>query len=216
MRRILAGTFLFLFFTATTFAQTDAKAKAILAQVSQKYRTYNIVKADFTLTIDNPVAKIKQSQAGTIYVKSKTNKYKVTLKDQELISDGKTNWTYQKEDKEVQVSDVDNTKNSINPAQIFTIYEKGFKYLYVGDGKINGRATYTIDLSPVDTKPSFFKVRLSVDKVNKTISNAIIFDKSGARYTYLIKTFTPNVKVSESIFSFNPKAHPGVEVVDLR
>ncbi|MDF3078577.1 MAG: gliding motility protein [Sphingobacteriaceae bacterium] len=216
MKKIITVTFLLTFIAVAGFAQTDARAKSILAQVSQKYRTYNIIKADFTLTIDNPAAKIKQSQTGTIYVKSKTNKYKVTLKDQDLISDGKTQWTYQKQDKEVQVSDVDNSQNSINPAQIFTIYEKGYKYLYVGDGKINGRSTYTIDLSPVDTKPSFFKVRLSIDKANKTISNAIIFDKGGAKYTYLIRSFTPNVKVSESIFSFNPKAHPGVEVVDLR
>lgn len=216
MKNIIISVFLLIALSTAANAQTDAKAKTILAQVSQKYRSYNIIKADFILTIDNPAAKIKQTQAGSVFVKSKTNKYKMSIKDQELISDGKTQWTYQKQDKEVQVSDVDNSQNSINPAQIFTIYERGFKYLYIGDGKINNRPTYTIDISPEDTKRSFFKVRLSIDKGNKTISNAIIFDKSGARYTYLIKTFTPNVKVAESIFTFNPKNYPGVEVVDLR
>ncbi len=216
MKKILLSVFLFAAFACSTLAQTDAKAKLILSQVSQKYRTYDVIKADFIFTIDNPEAKMKQSQPGTLYIKSKANKYKMALKGQELISNGKVQWTYQKDDNEVQVSDVDNNTASINPAKIFTIYEKGYKYLYIGDAKINGRPVYTIDLSPENTNHSFFKVRLSVDKLSKTISNAIIFDKNGSKYTYLIKTFVPNVKVPETMFTFDPKKYPGIEVVDLR
>jgi len=57
---------------------------------------------------------------------------------------------------------------------------------------------------------------LRIDKVNKQISNIVVNDKNGNVYTYLIKSFTPNVKVNDSLFSFDAKAHPGVEVVDLR
>jgi outer membrane lipoprotein-sorting protein len=138
------------------------------------------------------------------------------LKAQELISDGRNQWTYSKADKEVQLSEVDNSPNALNPAQIFTIYEKGFKYLYTGDSKVNNRTVHVIDLTPTDGKRSFFKVRLNIDKSTKQISNAIIFDKNGNRYTYTIRTFTPNVKVSESMFAFDAKKYPGVEVVDLR
>jgi outer membrane lipoprotein-sorting protein len=73
-----------------------------------------------------------------------------------------------------------------------------------------------IDLSPIDTKRSFFKIRLSIDKVAKQIANVVIFDKNGNKYTYYIKTFTPNVKVPETTFAFDAKKYPGVEVVDLR
>jgi outer membrane lipoprotein-sorting protein len=44
----------------------------------------------------------------------------------------------------------------------------------------------------------------------------VIFDKNGNKYTYQIKTFTPNVKVPETTFAFDAKKYPGVEVVDLR
>jgi len=138
------------------------------------------------------------------------------MKDQELISDGKSQWTYLKSDKEVQLSDVDNSSKALNPAKIFTIYEKGFKYLYTGDVKQNSRVYHVIELSPMDSKQSFFKVRLTIDKQTKRISKALIFDKNGSHYTYTIKTFTPNVKVPETIFTFDPRKHPGVEVVDLR
>ena len=215
MRKVVLSAILLLGFVLSALAQTDAKAKAILAQVSKKYRSYDVIKTDFTFTINNPQAKISESESGTLYAKAKSNKYKVVLKSQELISDGRSQWTYVKADKEVQLSEVDNSPNALNPAQLFTIYEKGFKYLYAGDSKVNNRIVHVIDLTPT-TKQSFFKIRLNVDKATKQISNAVIFDKNGSRYTYTIKSFTPNVKVSESIFAFDAKKHPGVEVVDLR
>lgn len=202
--------------TISVKAQSEPKAKAILAEVSKKYKGYDVIKSTFTFSVDNPQAKLKESQSGTLYVRSKANKYKVVLEDQELISDGKNQWTYLKADKEVQLSEVDNSSDALNPAKIFSIYEKGFKPLYINDSKVNGRVYHNIELTPVDAKKSFFKIKLQVDKVNKQIMNAVIFDKNGNRYTYAIKTFTPNVKVPESTFAFDARKHPGVEVVDLR
>lgn len=202
--------------TLSSYAQTDAKAKAILAEVSKKYRLYDIVKADFTFTVDNQQAKVKETQQGTLYAKASVNKYKVAMTSQDLISDGKSQWTYLKDDKEVQLTSVDNSDDVINPAKIFTLYEKGYKYLYTGDSKIGGKVYQMIDLSPIDTKKSFFKIRLSIDKAAKQISNVLIFDKNGSKYTYAIKSFVPNVKVPESTFAFDAKKYPGVEVVDLR
>ena len=203
-------------FTITVKAQSETKAKAILADVSKKYRSYDIIKTEFSFTLDNPQAKIKETQSGTLYVRSKANKYKVILKDQELISDGKIQWTYLKADKEVQLSEVDNSPNALNPAKIFTIYEKGFKPLYISDTKAEGKIYHNIELTPVDAKTSFFKIKLKINKASKQIVNAVIYDKNGNHYTYAIKTFTPNVKIPESTFAFDAKKHPGVEVVDLR
>jgi len=216
MKKLIVITALILSSLTAAWAQTDVKAKAILANVSRKYRSYDIIKTDFTYTLENQQANTKETQTGTIYVKSKTNKYKIILKGQELISDGKTQWTYLKADKEVQLSDIDKDPNTLNPAKIFTIYETGFKYIYTGDTKVNGRVNNVIELTPVDTKRSYFKVRLDIDQLNNQITNAVIFDKNGNRYTYAIDTFTPNMKVSESIFAFDPKQYPGVQVVDLR
>jgi len=197
-------------------AQTDAKAKAILAEVSKKYRSYDIVKTDFSFTLESPQNKSKDTQQGTLLVKANANKYKVVMTDQDMISDGKSQWTYLKKDKEVQVSVVDNSGDALNPAQIFTLYEKGFKYLFTGEQKVGGKVYQMIDLSPIDTKKSYFKIRLGINKAAKQIATVLIFDKNGNKYTYNVKTFVPNVKVPESTFAFDPKKYPGVEVVDLR
>lgn len=208
---LILGTFAF-----NASAQTDAKAKEILAAVSKKYRSYDVVKTDFTFTLNNAQAKVKETQQGTLYVKANANKYKVAMTNQDLISDGKVQWTYLKNDKEVQISNVDLSGDAINPAKIFTIYEKGFKYLYTGESKVGNKVYQMIDLSPIDAKKAVFKIRLSIDKASKQIANVLIFEKSGNTYNYNVKTFSPNVKVPATIFAFDAKKYPGVEVVDLR
>jgi outer membrane lipoprotein-sorting protein len=184
-----------------------------------------VIKTDFSLTLDNQQAGVKETQTGTLISKAKAGKYKVTLYssasvkdvDKEIISDGKSQWTYLKKDKEVQVGDAGKGGDGLsNPSQIFTIYEKGYKYLYTGEQKIAGKAYQAIDLTPENEKASIFKVRLLVDKAKKQIYSALLFDKNGNKYNYVVKSFTPNAPVADSTFGWDAKAHPGVEVVDLR
>lgn len=216
MKKILIALLLLSGINSTTYAQVDAKATAILAGVSKKFKTYDIVKTDFVFTLESPQNNAKETQQGTLYVKSKANKYKVVMTSQDMISDGKSQWTYLKKDKEVQVATVDNSSDALNPAQIFTLYEKGFKYGYTGEKKVGNKVYQMIDLSPLDTKKTYFKVRLGIDKVARQIASVLIFDKNGNKYTYAVKTFVPNVKVPESTFAFDAKKYPGVEIVDLR
>ncbi|MES2279769.1 MAG: outer membrane lipoprotein carrier protein LolA [Bacteroidota bacterium] len=223
MKRIIIYIITILF-TAQAHAQQDAQAKAILAQVSAKFRTMNTVKADFTFTLDNPQGGVKQTQNGTLIVNPKGNKFKVSLYDpanktaveQEIISDGKTQWSYVKANKEVEVNNAGKPGDELNPAQLFTLYEHGYKYIYTGDQKLNGKTCQVIDLSPEDANKNFFKIRLMIDKLKKQLYSATLFDKGGNKYTYTLNTITPNVKVTDDTFTFDKKAHPGVEVVDLR
>lgn len=224
MKRIFACIILFTATAATAFAQKDADAKAILGQVGLKYKSYNTVKSDFVITIQNPQAGVNETQNGTLLTQTKANKYKLSIYTnaaktalaQEITSDGKTQWTYMPKEKEVQVGDVNNNPEGINPAQLFTLYEKGYKYIYTGLQKHAGQTYQVIELTPNDAKQNIFKIRLMIDKVKKQIYSAQLFDKNGNRYNYTIKTFTPNTPVTADTFTYNTKAHPGVEVVDLR
>lgn len=210
----------------SAFAQKDAEARAILNKVSAKYHAYNIVKSDFTIVIDDPQSGTTQTQKATLIVQAKTNRYKLTMYsadptqknvvEQEIISDGKSQWTYLKKDKEVQLNNVDHSEGTFNPAQMFTLYEKGFKYIYTGNKIEKGKTYQVIDLTPEDIDKQYFKVRLMIDKLQKQLYSALIFDKSGMKYSYTVNTFIPNVNMPETTFTFDKKSHPGVEVVDLR
>jgi outer membrane lipoprotein-sorting protein len=225
MKTIILYTLLIFGTITTAFAQKDAQAKAILNPLSLKYRSYTAIKSDFSFTLDNAQDNMKGTQNGTLIVEPKTNKYRISLYspgaaktdvEQEIISDGKSQWSYNKRDKEVQLSNVDKSSAGFNPAQIFTIYEHGYKYLYTGEVKEGGKVYQVIDLTPEDDKITFFKVRLMIDKVKKTIYSALVFDKNGSKYSYVLKDFIPNPPITNDTFTFDSKAHPGVEVVDLR
>ena len=224
MKKLLITAALCVAAVSHLFAQKDVTAKGILNKVSEKYRAYNAVKTDFDFTLNNPQANIKETQSGTLTALVKGDKFLVVLYSpnnktsvaQAIISDGKTQWTYLAKDKEVQVNNVDNSGEALNPAKIFTIYETGYKYLYTGEIKMGGKIYQLIDLTPEDGKKSFFKIRLTIDRLKKEIYSALIFDKNGNRYTYTLKTFVPNPPVSAATFSFDAGSHKGVEVVDLR
>ncbi|HVW16277.1 MAG TPA: outer membrane lipoprotein carrier protein LolA [Mucilaginibacter sp.] len=224
MKRLLTISLILTASVQISFAQKDAQARKIMNAVGLKYKAYNLIKAEFTFKLDDPQANIRNTQTGTLIARPKENKFKVIIYDpankssetQEIISDGKSQWTYVKKDNEVELNDIDKSEGNINPAQIFTFYEHGYKYIYNGDYNIGGRVCQEIDLTPEDAKKPFFKIRLEIDKVKKLIYSATIFDKNGSRYTYTIDSFTPNVKLPETIFTYDKKDHPGVEVVDLR
>jgi outer membrane lipoprotein-sorting protein len=224
MKKLIIYTLLLLS-TASAFAQKDKQAKIILDQVSQKYKSYPFIKSEFAFTIDNPQAGEKRTQNGMLIAQSKTNKFRVTIFspnstkpdiDQEIISDGKTQWTYLKKDKEVQKSDADHSDDGFNPAKLFTLYEHGYKYIFTGEQRISGKIYQVVDLTPENDKSQYFKIRLMIDKVKKQIYSALIFDRNGSKYTYALRSFLASPDVLENTFTFDAKAHPGVEVVDLR
>lgn len=202
--------------TTPLFAQKDAKAKAILAAVSKKYSSFNVIRSEFNYSISSTQSGSTETMTGVLTLQAKTNKYKLVFDEQEIGSDGINQWTYLKEDKEVQLSKVDNSANAINPAKIYTIYQKGYKYIYTGEAKKNGAIYQHIDLTPTDKKSTIFKIKLSIDKATKLIQQAVIFNKNGTKFTYTVNAFTSTIKLSESYFEFNKADFPGAEIVDLR
>lgn len=217
MKNLFAITFTLavLFFTGSiTLAQTDQKAQEILKGVSAKYKSFNSLEADFTLTLDNPSEKIKDTQKGKVALKG--NKYWVEIGGQTIVSDGKTVWTYLKDANEVQITEATNDKDAITPTNIFTVYEKGFKSKFVEEKAVKGKTMQVIELIPEDAKKPFFKVQLQIDKADKVIQSAKLFDRNGNHYIYTLENITPNSVANESIFTFNTTKYPKIEVVDLR
>ena len=203
-----------LFTVVSAQAQSDARAHEILKGVSAKYKSFNSLEADFTLTLDNPSEKIKDTQKGTVALKG--NKYKVEIGGQTIVSDGKTVWTYLKDANEVQITEATNDKDAITPTNIFTVYEKGFKSKFLEEKKVDGKTIQVIELVPEDSKKPFFKVQLNIDKADKMIQSAKLFDKNGNHYIYTLNNIKPNSVANESIFTFNTTKYPKIEVVDLR
>ncbi len=201
--------------TVPAFAQNDAKAQAILQNVSKKINGLKSLKANFALHLTGGNGKVNDTKKGTFAMKGQ--KYHVALSGQEIICDTKTIWTYTKDANEVQVSTFDPNAQTISPAKLFTnFYDKEYKYKYIGEQKVNGKPCDVIEMTPISKSKQFTKIELHIDKATSTIVSGNVWEKSGNKYQYDISGFTPNAPLADTYFSFDTKAHPGVEVVDLR
>lgn len=200
---------------AGSLGQNDPKAKAVLDNVSKKFKSLKSVIANFILKIEGANNSVSDSKKGSVYVKGP--KYKVVMGEQEIISDNKTSWTYAKDVNEVTINNVDHSNSSMTPAKIFTnFYDKDFLYRLTGETTEKGKVLQNIELTPTDKSKTFFKVLVDVDKKTQTLARMKVFEKNGNKYTYEISNFTPNGAVSDATFTFDPAKYPGVEVVDLR
>ena len=192
------------------FAQSDKKATAILDEVSVKTKAYKTIKIEFTYSMDNAKQKIHDKFKGTLL--SKGDKYKLTAAGQDVISDGKTVWTYLKDTKEVQINNVGEDDDSFSPTKLLSGYSKDFKSKFIEE---KGNEQY-IELYPLKKGKSFTKVQLIIDKSKKQISRFVIYDRNGSTFTYLVDKFVTDQPIADNVFTFNKAEHPGVEINDMR
>ena len=196
-----------------TFAQAKKSSDDILKEVSEKTKAFSSIQINFTYNMDNPTAKVHESQTGTLLIKG--DQYRLDISGQKVICDGKTVWTYIAESKEVQINAVDENEKVLTPTRLLTSYNKDYKSKLAGEVTKDGRAQYVIDLKPNADK-SYTGVELNVDKELSRITRIAIQDKSGNTFSYSVNKFEPNVPASDADFVFNAKDYPGVEVIDMR
>ncbi|REA59018.1 outer membrane lipoprotein carrier protein LolA [Dyadobacter luteus] len=191
-------------------AQGDKKSTAILEAMSAKYQKIKSFKAVFTYTPEGGKA-----LKGDVTVKG--TKFRLKMAGQEIFNDGKLMSTYIKETNEVNVQDFDPTATGdLDPTKIYSAYKKGFKYTFVDEKKVGNQVLETVELTPTGKTSQVNKVQIQVNKSDKSIASWKIFPKSGAKVTYKVEQFQPDVNVAEAFFVFDKKQYPGVEVVDLR
>ena len=191
---------------------TDTKAKATLDSVSAAMKSYSTMKIEFTYTMVNAKTKVNETKAGTIQIKG--SKFKLEIGGQTVYCDGKTKWTYIKDDNEVTINNASATDDA-NPLNILNNYSSNYKAKYIKDVVEGGKTLTVIDMTPIKGK-SYSKVRLNINKAAKQIASYTIYDKNGSEYTSKVTKFTTNVVIADTTFTFNKADHPGVTENDMR
>ncbi|MDA1182134.1 MAG: outer-membrane lipoprotein carrier protein LolA, partial [Bacteroidetes bacterium] len=110
--------------------------------------------------------------------------------------------------------DVKIRKNSISPAEIFSLYKKDFKSKYDGPIVRNNKNYDVILLTP-SKKVNYTYVKLEIDKTSKKIQRVIQYFKNGTKIAIEIANFIPNPPLEDAFFSWNQSVHKDVVLVDL-
>lgn len=215
MKRTLLISALILI-TGFSFAQ-DPKAKEVLDKLSQTNKSYKTIQIDFSFTLKNQKTNQTETNEGWVALKGKSYRLHMPALGMDVYSDGAATWSYMTESNEVNIAENEPDNDSaLNPANLFTIYEKGFKYTYMGEENILGKAAYIIDLIPENQAKEYTKVKLYIDKIKYQILKAITYNKDGNIYTLALKTIKTDQNLADDFFKFNPAKFPKVQVNDMR
>ena len=204
--------FILLTLSIHSYAQ-DEKSNEILQQLSLNTQAYKNIDVDFNFKFENVTQEISENQKGNIKIVS--NKFRLELNQQIIISDDTTQWIYLKESNELQIMEYDSLDDMISPNKLFTIYEEGYKNSYVELKNESDITLHIIDLFPIESN-AFQKIQLQINSEKIQLHNIILFDKNGGSFTYLITKFTTDAILDDKLFKFNTAEYPEIEIIDLR
>ena len=182
-----------------SFAQS---AKAVLDKAAGTITAQSGVKANFKMTTANG------STSGTIAIKGK--KFYATTPQAKVWFDGKTQWTYLKNNDEVNVSNPTEAQlQAINPYNFINLYKHGYSYTMNTAGN-----DYVIHLTASNADRKIKELFISVNK--KTYQPKQVKMLQGKKWTTFDINSIKKESIPDSQFRFNAKDFPKVEVIDLR
>lgn len=163
----------------------------------------------FEYEIGNQTLAISEKAIGKAYLQGEA--YKLSVEGQEIISDGETLWTYLIDEEEVMVSSPASDESLITPIKMLTTYDQDYTMKYV---PCQEKGIKIVEMN--NPKGEFSKVILSIDEAKMEIVKATISNRSGDEFSINITQTSYDQDLGDMFFIFDAKAHPNVEVIDMR
>ncbi len=197
--------FLFIFFVSQNFAQ-NSKAEMLLSKIKEDFFLKKNFKVQFIQTVKQSNRESEFSIKGNFYF-SNGNGFKIELKNQIIVSDGKTLWNYNKTQNRTLISNYRDGLNAFSLKKIFEEYPKICTLKY--------KTTDTeekIVLVPRKENFEFKQIDLIIN--NSTLKKIVITDNSETIYITQLYDYQFNLNLTKNYFMFiSPE---GAKIVDLR
>lgn len=197
-----------------SLSQDQNLGKAV-QKVIDKYQDAKALKLDFEFQLTYP-EKIPQIFEGTFYKLG--DKYKVDLDQFTIYSDGRVQYSVQKEAREVQITTVDTeTIELSSPAGVLK-YLEDQKFRYFDQSALNqgGQALRIIEMIPVDQSSEYFKIRFSFTEKSEDIKYIEIFARDGQRVQLTVGDTSFSGNFPQNTVEWNPDLYKGYYIEDLR
>lgn len=196
-------------------SKTLSKAEEILKTASEKYNEAGGIKATFELNIFDSKDKLNQTYNGKINLKGK--QFNLEVEDMETWFDGKNQWVYLKETKEVNLSCPSQEELlSINPINLFQLYKFNFNTQYLGTVNIDKKKLHKIRLTPPDKYNNIKEIIITFDFVTYAPHGIKIVTDENNTTRVNILTYLKKQEFTNNIFRFKPQDYPDAEIIDLR
>lgn len=185
--------------SAAIYAQT---ATSVLDKAAATVTMKEGVKADFKMSGS------MGSTTGTIVIKGK--KFHATTPQASVWFDGKTQWTYMKDNDEVNISTPNESQlQAINPYNFLNLYKKGYKATLNSNGN-----NHVVHLTASSADHKIKELFVTVDK--KTYQPTQVKLLQGKKWSVFDITNLKKQATADAEFRFNAKEFPHAEIIDLR
>lgn len=201
MNRIYTLFFL-LMLTLSLSAQQDTKAKDILDKTVEKYSQSKGISVIFG-----------GSQSGKLLLKGE--KFQLTTQDVTTWFDGQTQWSYLKQNEEVNISTpTPEELRAINPYAWLSLYKQGFNYRYSGVKTREGKQGHEIVLTP-QTKQDIQSITLLIGSDYEPIYIGIL-PTEGQMQEFIVHNYRTQLNLNDNAFRFDKSKYPNAEIIDMR
>lgn len=216
MKRIKYSILGLVFGLGVLSAQTEGeKAKIILDSLSNTTKTYSSISVDFEIQMENKAEDINEKQSGHIDLMG--NSYKLSLGTTIILFNDVNKWTVLTDAEEVTKEDAEDVEGNgeLSPKEIFTMYEKGFKYRYTGEETVDGVKVAVIELVPENpADKSYSRAIIHVDVAKNQMTKFILKGKDGNITSYSFKSFVANKVFDASHFIYSDALCADCEVLE--
>lgn len=205
---ILLGIQLSAQITHTDKGAVDQTANTLLKKAAAKMSG----TVSFSVTVVNLDADKKETFRHKVDILYNAPRYRVKTSNLEIYCNGKAVWQLNKPNKEVVITPMTDSDDDItNPARLLSNYSKSFRAKFIRE---ESDGTAIVDLQPMKAR-SYHKIRLFINSKTGLLKKMEQHNFDSSRGVYTLSNFK-NTKATDADFTFNTKANPGVEVVDMR
>ena len=203
-KNIIVCLFL-LFVTQAVTAQNNAEA--IIRLMVDQMKSHKNVEMSYQYQI-NSEGLTTDAQQGKAWLQGEA--YKVEMVEQQIVSDGKTIWTYLVGDEEVMMSNAsDGVENT--PLKLLTSLDESYVATLTN---MDSQGNATIELA--NPKGQYKRVTLKANASKLAIKSLDVYLEDGTKLMVTIEEMKFDQELGDKFFTFDTKAHPNVDVIDMR
>ena len=203
-KNIIACLFL-LFATQAVNAQNNAEA--LVRLMVDQMKSHKNVEMSYKYQI-NSNGQTTEEQQGKAWLQGEA--YKVEMVEQQLISDGKTIWTYLIDDEEVMVSNATEGEDN-TPLKLLTSLDENYVATLTG---MDAKGIATIELA--NPKGQYRRITLRANPYNLEINSMDVHLEDGTKLIITVNEMKFDQELDDKFFTFDTKKYPKVDVIDMR
>ena len=177
-------------------------AKSVLDKAAASISVKDGVRANFNMTGSYG------NTNGSIALKGK--KFHATTPQAIVWFDGKTQWTYMKNNDEVNITTpTESQLQAINPYNFINLYKKGYNYTMNQSG-----SSYVVHLTATTKEQKISELFITIDKKSYHPTQVKLLQNK--KWTIFDISSLKKATLADAEFRFNAKDYPHAEIIDLR